>query len=478
MHGTMKEISDGTGGVTRATVVDRDEADAWRGEDGFVITPPPVVDRMVAQLFAEGPLTPASRVLDPGCGEGEFIGGVLRYCAAAGVRPPQVVGVERDPERAGAAAKRFAGCPTIRVENRDFLRPSHERFTHIVGNPPYVSILGIPEAERARLRTAYESARGRFDLYMLFFEQSLRMLNPGGRLVFVTPEKFLYTRSARGLRIVLARHQVETVELISEQTFPGRTSYPAITVVNALPQIRPTTGIRNREGRLLLAVFQPSGDPVPLEPSSTRSPAKGGQVTLGDLCIRISAGVATGADGLFVLPRASVAGDLEAYAYPTIAGKQLVIGQPPAPTDAMLIPYDNDGRLLPLGKLGAFERRLEQQKIQLLKRSCVNRKPWYAFHDNLPFDGMLRPKLLTKDITKVPAFWIDRTGDIVPRHSVYYLTPRDPSVLGMLAEYLARPEPGAWLLANCQRAANGFLRVQSDALQRLPLPSSFDGMAL
>ncbi len=38
---------------------------------------------------------------------------------------------------------------------------------------------------------------------------------------------------------------------------------------------------------------------------------------------------------------------------------------------------------------------------------------------------MLRPKILFKDIGARPQFWVDWTGDIVPRHSVYYLVPRD-----------------------------------------------------
>ncbi len=38
--------------------------------------------------------------------------------------------------------------------------------------------------------------------------------------------------------------------------------------------------------------------------------------------------------------------------------------------------------------------------------------------------GILRPKILCKDIGEKPQFWVDRSGQIVPRHSVYYIVPQ------------------------------------------------------
>lgn len=39
----------------------------------------------------------------------------------------------------------------------------------------------------------------------------------------------------------------------------------------------------------------------------------------------------------------------------------------------------------------------------------------------------------------------------------------------LLVPYTRQPV-AAWLTANCQRAANGYLRLQSHVLKRLPLP--------
>ena len=141
----------------------------------------------------------------------------------------------------------------------------------------------------------------------------------------------------------------------------------------------------------------------------------------------------------------------------------------------MLVPYDGFGKLLPPDKLGALNTYLSQPKIRqrLEARTCSERKPWYAFHDSAPLPEILRPKLICKDITATPHFWVDVQGKIVPRHSVYYLVPIDPNQIRQLCDYLNGPLAADWLRAHTQRASKGFLRLQSSVLKRLPVPASF-----
>ena len=92
----------------------------------------------------------------------------------------------------------------------------------------------------------------------------------------------------------------------------------------------------------------------------------------------------------------------------------------------MLVPYDLDGALMPLEDLGSLGRYLAEPRVsaRLLKRTCVSRKPWYAFHETPYMSQILRPKILCKDIARRPAFWLDRSGTTLPRHSIYYMVPR------------------------------------------------------
>lgn len=138
----------------------------------------------------------------------------------------------------------------------------------------------------------------------------------------------------------------------------------------------------------------------------------------------------------------------------------------------MLIPYSPDGELLKEDKLNGLKSYLTQPSIlnKLLQRTCVSSKPWYAFHENPPFPDILRPKILCKDITPHPHFWIDRSGHLIPRHSVYYIVPKHPEHLETLCDYLNSEEVFRWLASHCQRAANGFFRLQSHVLKELPVP--------
>lgn len=439
---------------------------------GFVPTPSHVVDLMVSKLFAERTVSADSSVLDPGCGDGEFIAGVLRYCRESGATAPQILGVELDPDRAATARARFATDSNVTIDCADFLAPQSRTFEYVIGNPPYVSIGRLSVSERTQYRAFFSTAKGRFDLYSLFFEQALRMLRSDGRLVFITPEKFTYVETARPLRNLLCHRGVAELHYCREDIFDGYITYPLITTVSAQVEDSPAR-IRHRDGRQTSARLPQTASWMPaisgfVHASCTRS------ATLSDYALRISCGVATGADGVFVIRREKVTPELVEYAYPTVAGRQLHADcELRQPTSFLLAPYDTAGRLLPESRLGALGKLLRDpsRRAVLEARTCVARKPWYAYHDSFPITDMLRPKLLAKDIGAEPVFVADRAGTIVPRHSVYYIVPRNPVDLPILADYLESDEARGWLRSHCQRAANGFLRVQSHVLKQLPIPA-------
>jgi adenine-specific DNA-methyltransferase len=436
---------------------------------GFVTTPSETVDAMIELLFRRQLPRESDRVLDPGCGTGEFIDGIIRWCQRRQLALPQITGIESDPRHLPALRAKYEQLRAIHIEHDDFLSERRSTYEFIVGNPPYVPITGLSEAEKGRYRARYSSARGRFDLYLLFFEEGLRRLAPSGRLVFITPEKYLYVETAGPLRELLARSHVEQIHLVREDTFGELVTYPTITVVN---QAQPgKTEVVQRSGATFtvkLPFNRASWLPL-FEGSFSESTT----VTLGDLSLRLSCGVATGADAVFVHRVDHLDPALRPFAHPTISGRELS----PSTTDlatrfVMLIPYGADSRLLPLEQLGELRHYLLRHDVRrrLLARTCVIRKPWYAFHETPMLRDILRPKILCKDIGEAPHFWVDRSGEIVPRHSVYYLVPREPAAIDVIVDYLRSPSALAWFARNCQRAAKGFLRLQSHVLQRLPVP--------
>jgi adenine-specific DNA-methyltransferase len=442
---------------------------------GYVPTPDALVDKMVARLFLMAPPKPGDRLLDPGCGEGQFVAGVLRWCRKRGVAPPKIVGVELDPIRAEAARAHFAKEPSVEIVEGDYLALSFERtYRYVIGNPPYVSLARISERARATYRDRFASARGRFDLYMLFFERALEDLAEGGSLVFVTPEKFAYVASASPLRRKLSGYDIKSVEFIAEASFPDRTTYPLITALQKRALKRPTV-VLHRDGSKRSVDFDAGGSSW-LPAMMGHSGPDEGAPTLGDVCRRISAGVATGADKVFVMDDTRIPRDLRRFARPAIAGRDLATRERelPEPHQRILVPYDAAGALLPESTLGPLGRYLSEEgrKERLDARTCAKRKPWYAFHDNCPMPDLTRPKILCKDICERPRFWLDRRGDIVPLHTVYYIVPHEAHRLEALLEWLNGDAAERWLRDHCHRAANGFIRLQSAVLRNLPVPAA------
>lgn len=442
---------------------------------GHVRTPPHITDRMVKYLFRDSAPSTGDRILYPGCGsDAPFIQAVIRYCHSNELPIPEGIAFETHPERYKEVQKRHVDKP-VEFRNEDFLTDQSDlgKFDYVIGNPPYVPLPDIESADEYRDR--FETAQERFDLYVLFFEQALEMLREGGRLVYVTPEKFEYTLTTAPLRRKLASNHVELIEHLSEDTFSEHTTYPTITVVRSSSSGE--TSIQRRNGTDATVSLPSDGSSwAPLVREVTGDTLDS-ELTLGEITERISPGMATGRDKVFVQPKEDVPELIdEGWAYPTTSGKQLRINDGPPSNDVILCPYDEEGDLIPESDLGLFgDWAAEFHREELEERACVaDGKPWYSWHENPPMDAIIgEPKIVCPDVTEVPRFWADPGGEVLPRHSVYYIVPHDSKDLEELIEYLTSQEARAWLDANCQRASNGYIRLQSNVLQDLPVPERF-----
>ena len=438
---------------------------------GFVPTPRQTVDLMVNRLFRRRSPRSSDALLDPGCGTGAFIDGVIRWCTARGCPLPRITGVELNPQHVRFLRAKYRGHPEVRIEHSDFLGVRAEEYDFIVGNPPYVAITSLSAREKRRYRARYETARGRFDLYLLFFEQALRSLAQGGRLVFITPEKYLYVDTAAPLRALLAQRAVEEIQLLGEDTFGDLVTYPTITVVrNASPG---RTRVVRRDGTVLSLRLQARRDSW--LPAIHGADASGSDVTLSDFAFGSVVGVATGADGVFVRSAPRLDRSLRRFAYPTVAGRQLT----PETTDIpqasfMMVPYDRRGRLLPLDRLGALAEYLERDEIRerLIARTCVKRKPWYAFHETPALPDILRRRFSAKtsarrrDSGPIAAAGSSRG---IPSTTSCRAIPRR-SMRSSRISSRPRPTDGCDRTASVRQRASFVSRAR--VLQRMPIPDS------
>src|SRR6185437_13187733 len=122
-----------------------------------------------------------------------------------------------------------------------------------------------------------------------------------------------------------AQKDVQEIRLIDEQTFGHLVTYPTVTTVTNSPG-HGSTLIVFRDGRRVKVSLPTQGDSwLPVIHGSKQH--TDGPV-LADICVRVSCGVATGADSIFVHKHSAIENGLRGFASPTIAGRQLSAENP------------------------------------------------------------------------------------------------------------------------------------------------------
>ncbi len=129
------------------------------------------------------------------------------------------------------------------IEFPEVFRDKHGRekdnpgFDAVIGNPPYVSVTNIEPDFRNYLLKQFTTATGRFDLYITFAEQVLRLLRRSGMFGFIQPIKFAIYANGKTLRnFLLGQTQIEQFVDISQcRVFPDPTTYPCLPIVKKGP---------------------------------------------------------------------------------------------------------------------------------------------------------------------------------------------------------------------------------------------------
>ena len=111
-------------------------------------------------------------------------------------------------------------------------------FDAVIGNPPYIRIQALKEwapLEVEYYKKAYHAAeKGNYDIYVVFVERGLSLLNKTGRLGFILPSKFLSTDYGISLRTLLSEHSVvdQIVDFGHSQVFEDATTYTCLLFLN------------------------------------------------------------------------------------------------------------------------------------------------------------------------------------------------------------------------------------------------------
>jgi hypothetical protein len=107
-------------------------------------------------------------------------------------------------------------------------------FDVIVGNPPYVLMQPSNTDEKTLnyFKENYEVASYKIDLFHLFIEKGIKLLNDGGYLGFITPNTYLTNKYIIKLRqFILDNCEIKKIVLFDEAVFPDASVDTSILII-------------------------------------------------------------------------------------------------------------------------------------------------------------------------------------------------------------------------------------------------------
>lgn len=208
------------------------------------------------------------KILDPACGSGAFLLGVLQKLADIWLKlaphsdPGQVkrhlaenclYGVDIQPAAVEIARLRLwlaqtplESPPAVHLAAANILLDDEplqpllaQPFDIIIGNPPYINANELKEMA-AIYRRRYTTAYGSYDIYILFFERLKALAKPGGLIALLTSNKYLIADYGLKTRAFMLKNFTlhKLLDLADcHRIFAGAQISPCITLVRNQPPL-------------------------------------------------------------------------------------------------------------------------------------------------------------------------------------------------------------------------------------------------
>lgn len=461
-------------------------------QHGDVFTSPEVVSYMldIVGYTADKDLIGTS-ILEPSCGEGEFIIEIVRRLRESARNYHfvfedaflrNVFAYDIDEAKIASCRDRLAeiGCSfplESNIRKADFLTENIRSFDVVVGNPPYIRYEQIPAELLASYKQLFHTFHYRADLYILFFEKTLKHLNPGGRHCFICSNRWLKNEYGKKLRAWIAQsfrlESIISLEKASDAFQEDVLAYPAITLIsNATPDATFTFSELNTISELGKSAGRMLPAPTSADWSSVFNRVQNDDtlMTIEEMGFMVGIGVATGADSIFIardLP-AKVENEL---LLPALNARDLSGNRLHWSGQYLLNPYKPNGELINLEDYPQAAAYLISHREALQKRHVAKKNPgkWYKTIDRIVPSLKDSPKVLLPDISGNQLIFVD-DGRFYPQHNLYYITGGSLRQLQLLSAMLMSDYVKSQLLSITNCMNGGYPRWQSQYLRKLVMP--------
>ncbi len=430
------------------------------------------------------------KILEPSCGEGVFLIEIIHRILFSSrkfnfdpypIIENNVVAYDIDSKKIERCRQHilytFPSYTLPCLKAKDFLREKTlEKFDFIVGNPPYIRYEKIPTTDRAIYKKEFATFHYRADLYVLFFEKTLKCLKSGGKHGFICANRWLKNEYGKKLRGFIAQNfrLQAIVDMEQANAFQNNVlAYPAITIIsNDSPSNRFNfTRIESLDQlpwkKLTSRQMSATEDWSQMFCGITHNNTLW---SIEEQGFHIGIGIATGADSIFISPLLKENIE-EELLLPAINARDLTGNKKNWHGEYLLNPYNKEGELIDLSYFPKAKSYLEKHKEKLSNRHVTKKNPskWYRTIDKVKPDLQKAPKILIPDISGNSLLFIDE-GHYYPLHNIYYITGEDLRQLKILCAILMSDFVNKQIqdISNCMNG--GYPRWQSQHLRKLRIP--------
>lgn len=394
---------------------------------GRVYTPEYIVKNILDMAHYIGKNMFKKHVIDNSCGDGAFLCEIVsRYCNFALKKgltsdilkthlEKYIHGIEIEPvehkkclENVNSIAKKYGITDEVSwdIICADTLTVNkyNGKMDFVLGNPPYVRVHNLNDSFDMAKKFSF-AQDGMTDLYIVFYEIGLKMLNKNGVLGYITPSSFFNSLAGNYMRKYFVQENLieKLVDLKHFQAF-NATTYTTIVILNNQRKSKEIEYYQFDEKNLIpyyVETLTPDDYYISknfyFSSKENLALLKKVFFNLGHCQIEVKNGYATLCDDVFI-----GAFDFKSkYIIPVIKASRGEERQ-------IIYPYDKLGKLLPKSELEKDEQLylyLLKNREKLLKRSAENKTDahWYAFGRSQAINDTYKDKISINALLRTSA---------------------------------------------------------------------------
>lgn len=223
-----------------------------RKQEGQYMTPSFIVNIILDSLKLNGKKILDKKIMEPSFGDGAFLQEIVKRIIkeadkenVCDILNENIFGIEKDIELYNKAISNLNeilkenNLPEIEWKNLingDTLvlyKNYIHKFDYVIGNPPFVNIHNIKEEYRDILKD-FNFTSGTIDLYIIFYEVGIQLLDDDGMLGFISPNSFIINKSQKKYRdYLLSEKLLKTIiNFKDSKIFKDAQTYTCICVLD------------------------------------------------------------------------------------------------------------------------------------------------------------------------------------------------------------------------------------------------------